>query len=100
MMEATRMRYGRKESAWKLGISIRSIDYLIARKLLDTRRDGKRIFITHASLVKYAATNHYGAFACVFRSMWAGDSIRCGHLILFDVGSYSVVMWAAFAVLP
>jgi hypothetical protein len=37
---------------------------------------------------------------CVFRSMWAGDSIRCGHLILFDVGSYSVVMWAAFAVLP
>jgi hypothetical protein len=63
MMEATRMRYGRKESAWKLGISIRSIDYLIARKLLDTRRDGKRIFITHASLVKYAATNHYGAFA-------------------------------------
>jgi hypothetical protein len=27
--------------------------------------------------------------------MWAGDSIRCGHLILFDVGSYSVVMWAS-----
>jgi len=57
------MRYGRKEAAWKLDLSIRSVDYLIARKLLDTRKDGKRIFITHASLVRYAATNHYGAFA-------------------------------------
>jgi hypothetical protein len=37
---------------------------------------------------------------CVFRSMRAGDSIRCGHLILFDVGGDSVVMWAAFVVLP
>lgn len=62
-MEATRMRYGRKEAAWKLNLSIRSVDYLIARKVLDTRRDGKRIFITRASLVRYAATNHYGAFA-------------------------------------
>jgi hypothetical protein len=43
---------------------------------------------------------HISDLECVFRSMWAGDSIRCGHLILFDVGSYSVVMWAAFAVLP
>ena len=57
------MRYGRKEAAWKLDLSIRSVDYLIARKLLDTRKDGKRIFIPHASLVRYAATNHYGAFA-------------------------------------
>ena len=24
---------------------------------------------------------------CVFRSMWAGDSIRCGHLFRSDVGS-------------
>jgi hypothetical protein len=37
---------------------------------------------------------------CVFRSMWAPDSIGCGHLILFDVGSVSVGMWAAFFVLP
>jgi integrase len=37
---------------------------------------------------------------CVFRSMWAGDSIRCGHLFLFDVGTDSGVMWAAFVVLP
>ena len=29
--------------------------------------------------------------------MWAGDSIRCGHLILFDVGGDSVVMWADFS---
>jgi hypothetical protein len=28
------------------------------------------------------------------------DSIGAGHLIPFDVGSHSVVMWAAFFVLP
>jgi hypothetical protein len=39
-------------------------------------------------------------YECVFRSMWAGNSARCGHLILFDVGRDSVVMWAAFVVLP
>jgi len=37
---------------------------------------------------------------CVFRSMWAPDSIRSGHQFLFDVGSNSVVMWAAFSDLP
>ena len=37
---------------------------------------------------------------CVFRSMWAPDSIRSGHQFLFDVGSKSVVMWAAFSDLP
>jgi hypothetical protein len=43
-----------------------------------------------------AAISHY----CVFRSMWAPDSIRCGHLILFDVGGDSALMWAAFSDLP
>jgi len=57
------MRYSRKEAAWQLDISVRSVDYLIARKLLDTRKDGKRIFITPGSLARYAATNHYEAFA-------------------------------------
>jgi hypothetical protein len=62
-MEATRMRYSRKEAAWQLDISVRSVDYLIARKLLETRKDGKRIFITPGSLARYAAANHYGPFA-------------------------------------
>ena len=62
-MEATRMRYSRKQAAWQLDISVRSVDYLIARKLLETRKDGKRIFITPGSLARYAATNHYGPFA-------------------------------------
>jgi hypothetical protein len=30
----------------------------------------------------------------------AAYSGRCGHLILFDVGGNSVLMWAAFVVLP
>ncbi len=43
---------------------------------------------------------HRSHFCCVFRSMWAPDSIRSGHQFLFDVGSNSVVMWAAFSDLP
>jgi hypothetical protein len=47
----------------------------------------------------FAVTGNY-IVGCVFRSMWAPDSIGCGHLILFDVGSDSVGMWAAFFDLP
>jgi hypothetical protein len=34
--------------------------------------------------------------ACGFRSMWAVIPLACGHLKRCDVGSGSVVMWAAF----
>jgi hypothetical protein len=46
------------------------------------------------------ALNGCISLKCVFRSMWAPDSIRSGHQFLFDVGSNSVVMWAAFSDLP
>ena len=54
-----RLLYDRKEGARQLSISIRSIDYLIAGKQLETRRIGKKVLITHASLVRYAQGNHY-----------------------------------------
>jgi hypothetical protein len=57
-MEA-RLLYDRKEAARQLSISVRSVDYAIANKELDTRRHGRRVLITHASLVRYASTNHY-----------------------------------------
>jgi len=55
-----RLLYDRKEAARQLSISVRSVDYLIASKQLETRRIGKRVLITHASLVKYASSHHYG----------------------------------------
>lgn len=58
-MENRRLLYDRKEAARQLSISIRSLDYLIAGKHLDTRRIGRKVLVTHASLVRYASGNHF-----------------------------------------
>lgn len=55
----SRLLYDRKEAARQLSISVRSLDYLIAGKLLDTRRVGRKVLITRASLVRFASGNHY-----------------------------------------
>jgi hypothetical protein len=60
---APRLLYDRKAAAHQLSISIRSLDYLIANKRLDTRRNGRKVLVTHASLVRFAAANHYDAIA-------------------------------------
>lgn len=57
-MEA-RLLYDRKTAARMLSISVRSLDYLIAAKRLDTRRIGKKVLITHRSLTQFAQANHY-----------------------------------------
>jgi hypothetical protein len=57
-MEA-RLLYDRKAAARMLSISVRSLDYIIAAKALDTRRIGRKVLVTHASLVRYASGNHF-----------------------------------------
>jgi excisionase family DNA binding protein len=57
----SRLLYDRKEAARQLSISVRSVDYLIAAKHLETRRIGKKVLVPHASLVRYASANHYEA---------------------------------------
>jgi hypothetical protein len=57
--DAPRMLYDRKEAARQLSISVRSIDYFLAQRKFDTRRIGKKVLITHASLVRFAQANHY-----------------------------------------
>ena len=56
---APRLLYDRKEAARQLSISVRSIDYLLAQKKFDTRRVGRKVLITHASLVRFAQSNHF-----------------------------------------
>ena len=56
---STRLLYSRTEAARQLSISVRSLDYLIAAKELDTRRIGRKVLVTHASLVRYSQGNHY-----------------------------------------
>jgi hypothetical protein len=67
-MEAARLLYDRKEAARQLSISPRSLDYIIAAKELDTRRIGRKVLVTHASLVRYASGNHYTLRKVSYRS--------------------------------
>ena len=63
----SRLLYDRKEAARQLSISVRSLDYLIAGKLLETRRIGKKVLVTRASLRAFAAGNHYGSISTAAR---------------------------------
>jgi hypothetical protein len=69
-----RLLYDRKEAARQLSISVRSLDYIIAAKGLDTRRIGRKVLVTRASLVRYASGNH---FAITSRS--DADAVASGE---------------------
>jgi len=60
MQEPNRILYDRKNAALMLSISIRSLDYLIAGKLLTTRRIGKKVLIPHGELVRFSRADHFG----------------------------------------
>lgn len=70
----TRLLYDRKTAALMLSISVRSLDYIIAAKGLDTRRIGRKVLVTHSSLVRYASGNH---FAVTSRS--DADAVASGE---------------------
>jgi excisionase family DNA binding protein len=55
----TRLLYDRKTAAEQLSISVRSLDYLIANRKLDTRRIGKKVLVPYAELKRFASANHY-----------------------------------------
>jgi excisionase family DNA binding protein len=54
-----RLLYDRKTAARMLSVSVRTLDYIIAAKGLDTRRIGRKVLVTRASLLRYAAGNHF-----------------------------------------
>jgi excisionase family DNA binding protein len=54
-----RLLYPRKDAAYLLGISVRSLDYLIANKQLHFQKIGKRVLIHRKELERFASTNHY-----------------------------------------
>jgi excisionase family DNA binding protein len=51
--------YPKKDAAFQLGISLRSLDYLIANRKLRFRRIGTRVLIPHAELVSFARADHF-----------------------------------------
>jgi hypothetical protein len=56
--QVTKLLYSRKDAAFALSVSVRSLDYLIANKKLSTRKLGKKITIPHCELVKFARADH------------------------------------------
>jgi excisionase family DNA binding protein len=57
----TRLLYPRKDAAFQLGISVRSLDYLIANKKLTFQKIGSRVLVHHKELERFAAKNCYGS---------------------------------------
>lgn len=60
MQPTDKLLYDRKSAAFSLSVSVRTIDYALARGDFETRRIGKKVLITASSLRKFAASNHYG----------------------------------------
>ncbi|MGP8270465.1 MAG: hypothetical protein ACLQLH_10395 [Terracidiphilus sp.] len=55
-----KMLYDRKSAAFALSISVRALDYALARGEFETRKNGRKTLITAGSLKRYASSNHFG----------------------------------------
>ena len=55
---AARLLYDRKSAASMLSISVRALDYLIARQTVAVRRIGSRVLIPAAELLRVAGEDH------------------------------------------
>ena len=58
-----KLLYSRKDAAYALSISVRSLDYLIANKKLVTRKLGKKICVPHSELTRFARADHLNSLA-------------------------------------
>jgi hypothetical protein len=48
----------RRDGAQLLGISLRSLDYAIARGLIRTRKIGRRVMVPRTELLRFASKDH------------------------------------------
>lgn len=69
-----KLLYDRRSAAATLSISIRTLDYFIARGELRTIRIGRKVLIPANELKQFARTNHYDAVAGTSRA--ADDAAR------------------------
>lgn len=57
-MEVEKFLFKRAEAAFSIGVSVRSVDYLIAKGELATRRVGSKVLVTRESLRLFARGHH------------------------------------------
>lgn len=60
MEESSKLLFDRKSAAKVLSVSVRTLDYLISRKELRTRRIGKKVLIPIGELKRFASADHLG----------------------------------------
>lgn len=60
MADLEPLLYDRKTAAKLLSVSVRTIDYYLARGELEFRTVGRRKLITNRSLHRWASMNHFG----------------------------------------
>jgi hypothetical protein len=58
LQPAQKLLYDRRSAAYTLSISVRSLDYLIANKRLNTLKMGSKVMIGHGELVKFSRQHH------------------------------------------
>jgi len=58
MADVQKLLYSRREAAYALGISTRSVDYMIAEKKLRVRRLGGRVLIPVSEVRKASMTDY------------------------------------------
>ena len=58
MSDCSQLLFNKKETAAMLGLSVRSVEYLLASRELDYRKIGRKTLIPKATLVRFAAGDH------------------------------------------
>lgn len=57
-----RIRYDRKNGARVLSMCIRAYDYRLSTGKLASFRDGKKVYVLHTELMRYAREHHFEPF--------------------------------------
>jgi excisionase family DNA binding protein len=58
LLSRFKLQFSREEAAEMLGVSLRTLDRLIAEKQITVRRIGRRVLITRDTLAQFTKRNH------------------------------------------
>jgi excisionase family DNA binding protein len=59
----SRLQHPKKEAAYRMGISVRTLEYLIARGEVKYKKSGNRVLVHEKEVQRFVSENHYGPVA-------------------------------------